>query len=254
MNVILNVAILVLGTVAALAAFGGDTWRKGGEALLKRVTPRGWIALLCMISTLALGVVKEILSDIAATESAAYQAALKHDLETATGDLKTTRAKLANLQAALAKQISEATSELPREVARLTVPVSGAREQSLDIKGGEFFPFSIGLQAGDILEYVNLCFAPTITESLTYQDQPNPARSLKLSVGGERYNLGRSGTFLLRTGRSPMYFVSLVNDINASGCEVQLRVKAKERFVGTSPFEKSLGALVESAASSSPRR
>jgi hypothetical protein len=58
----LNIALLLLGTAATLAAFGGDTWVKGDTPLIKRITPRGFASLFCLIGALVLGVTKEIQS------------------------------------------------------------------------------------------------------------------------------------------------------------------------------------------------
>ena len=58
----LNIAIAGLGLGATLAAFGGDTWNKGPETLLKRVTLRGWVSLLCLISAFTLGAINETAS------------------------------------------------------------------------------------------------------------------------------------------------------------------------------------------------
>ena len=59
-NVFLNVALLVIGTMATLAAFGGETWRDGSEPILERVTTRGWISLMCLVLALAIGTIKEV--------------------------------------------------------------------------------------------------------------------------------------------------------------------------------------------------
>jgi len=60
MTAFLNIALLVIGTMATLAAFGGKTWRDGSEPFLERVTARGWISLMCLVLALAIGTIKEI--------------------------------------------------------------------------------------------------------------------------------------------------------------------------------------------------
>jgi hypothetical protein len=40
----LNIALLLAGTVATLAAFGGDAWTRGNEPIIRRVTRRGWVS------------------------------------------------------------------------------------------------------------------------------------------------------------------------------------------------------------------
>ncbi|WP_346751219.1 SH3 domain-containing protein [Splendidivirga corallicola] len=60
--IIANILIAVFGLVGTLAAFGGDTWVEGEEPILKRVTKRGWIALIALFITFATGVIKEVRS------------------------------------------------------------------------------------------------------------------------------------------------------------------------------------------------
>ena len=73
MTLLINVALLALGSAGTLSAFGGETWTKGPEPILRRVTCRGWIALACLLASLSLGVVKEVNSDATAVESARHQ-------------------------------------------------------------------------------------------------------------------------------------------------------------------------------------
>lgn len=58
----LNIALLTIGTMATLAAFGGKTWTEGSEPILKRVTPRGWLSLMCLLLAFFIGTFKEVLS------------------------------------------------------------------------------------------------------------------------------------------------------------------------------------------------
>jgi hypothetical protein len=60
MTTFLSIALLMVGTTATLAAFGGKTWKEGAEPILERVTPRGWISLMCLVLALLLGGYKEI--------------------------------------------------------------------------------------------------------------------------------------------------------------------------------------------------
>jgi len=56
----INIALATFGLLATLAAFGGETWRKGNQPIFKRITKRGWLALFCIVTTFSLGVDKEI--------------------------------------------------------------------------------------------------------------------------------------------------------------------------------------------------
>ncbi len=67
----INIALLLFGLVAILAAFGGDTlgqssfafdddrWSPDKVAFLKRITSRGWTSLVCLIIVLGLGIAKD---------------------------------------------------------------------------------------------------------------------------------------------------------------------------------------------------
>jgi len=60
MTAFFNIVLLVIGTMATLAAFGGLTCRDGPEPILERITVRGWISLMCLVLALAVGAIKEI--------------------------------------------------------------------------------------------------------------------------------------------------------------------------------------------------
>ncbi|MEI6677445.1 MAG: SH3 domain-containing protein [Mariniphaga sp.] len=57
---IINILIAFFGLTATLAAFGGETWKKGDEPLIMRITLRGYISLSCLLLTFTLGVLKEL--------------------------------------------------------------------------------------------------------------------------------------------------------------------------------------------------
>jgi hypothetical protein len=75
MPIFLSVALLVVGLISTLSAFGGKTWKEGTEPILKRITLRGWISLSCLLLAVSLGVTKEISTNRAA--AIAKQAAEK---------------------------------------------------------------------------------------------------------------------------------------------------------------------------------
>ena len=62
MTAFLNIALLIVGTAATLAAFGGKTWSEGPEPILARINLRGWISLLCLVLAFAVGTVKEVVT------------------------------------------------------------------------------------------------------------------------------------------------------------------------------------------------
>jgi hypothetical protein len=79
-NLVLSVLLLVIGTVATLSAFGGESWTKGKTPIWKRITNRGWISLACLAAALALGTAKEILSSRESAKSALELAQTRKDL------------------------------------------------------------------------------------------------------------------------------------------------------------------------------
>ena len=97
MKVLLNLVLLVVGTTATLAAFGGKTWREGSEPILERITQRGWISLICLVLALGLGIVKEIDTEAAAkvakAEADKKQAADKVEADTRQEELRDKLAK-----------------------------------------------------------------------------------------------------------------------------------------------------------------
>jgi hypothetical protein len=59
-SLLINVALLTLGFLGTLAAFGGETWRRGDEPLRRRITRRGWASITFLSLALLLGITKEI--------------------------------------------------------------------------------------------------------------------------------------------------------------------------------------------------
>jgi hypothetical protein len=57
---LLNILLLILATVTAVAAIGGETRRKEEPHFFKSITRRGWVSLICAVLTLAAGIGKEV--------------------------------------------------------------------------------------------------------------------------------------------------------------------------------------------------
>lgn len=123
----LNFSLLIVGTAATLAAFGGETWRRGDEHLVERITTRGWISLLCLVLALSMGISKEILSALETTHSelvaaqrdikaAAEKRELKDQVDKAQQDSAVARQQLQDVNAAL----TNARSDLARVLGRLS--------------------------------------------------------------------------------------------------------------------------------------
>jgi tetratricopeptide (TPR) repeat protein len=86
MDLLLNVVLLWAAFVAALAGVGGDTWRKDSElAFRRRITARGWIAIVCWLLALVLGVAKEYRTIEAAREASVVASTVQADLRERLG-------------------------------------------------------------------------------------------------------------------------------------------------------------------------
>lgn len=60
MATFLSIALLIVGSTATLAAFGGKTCEEGTEPILERINVRGWISLGCLALALGLGIWKQL--------------------------------------------------------------------------------------------------------------------------------------------------------------------------------------------------
>jgi hypothetical protein len=105
LSMTLNVLLLLLSAAATLAAFGGDTWTKGSEPLLKRVTARGWFSLICLVLTLIVGAGKEI-------RSSRQETSLQRERDEANVRLVAANDKLESLD----KNLNATTALLARQL------------------------------------------------------------------------------------------------------------------------------------------
>ncbi len=103
-----------MSVISFLAGFGGKTWREGSEPAVERITPRGWIALVCLVIALGIGICKEIYTakaqqrkdsdaEIAANQvkldAQKQQNAMQQALDQTQQQLAVSEAKLEGLQA-----------------------------------------------------------------------------------------------------------------------------------------------------------
>lgn len=116
----LNIAILTLGSIGALAAFGGETWEKNDKPIIERVTKRGWISIICLILALIFGITKEIVvhkAEVQASQEARnIQDQLKTKLDDTNSELVKSRVRLQNLQTTLLTALESSTAGIPREI------------------------------------------------------------------------------------------------------------------------------------------
>ena len=167
--IILNIALLLIGTTATLAAFGGKTWQEGSDPAIKRVTFRGWVSLGCLFAALALGTIKEIQTqkDTKEKEKAsrnhedylsARNAELKGELDVATRGVSDTNERLADARKTLdllQARMLDAQNDVDREGDfNLLAAASNAGES---VSGFVLFvPLAIGANSGSTFHDVLL--------------------------------------------------------------------------------------------------
>jgi hypothetical protein len=221
MDLALNVVLLLLALASALAAFGGETWRKNSRPLFKRVTHRGWIALALMFLTAAIGTVKEIRSS---AESAKSKAALQ----------KSNQA-LASIEPTLIQALSLTTTGIRRESDFSTPTLDGSDIQSL--RSGKNSQ-QLMLLGGDSVEFHLFC-----PDDGNAQSRPPP---LFLKVGDREYPfksemgsivvLGQVGEPLPAAIRNPEHY---------SRCIVKLIIQSTNQ----DEVKQQLTRLIETAQS-----
>ena len=151
----INLALLTLGFVGAIAAIGGETWTKGSQPVLRRITRRGWIAIGCLLGTLSLSVLKEIEVQKRERASQEAEASLQKrlgrataELATVSGDLVEARRKLERIEPSLVSAMAILTSRIPRESDFAFVsfrgrptetPISSETGSPLRLYGGDEF-------------------------------------------------------------------------------------------------------------------
>jgi hypothetical protein len=222
---VLNIALIVLSIGSTLAAFGGETWTKGSEPMLQRITRRGWASILLMTLTLSLGTTKELLSRREAVVSAKR-------LEEALADNQKLKVQIFNMQEALTAEIRSTTRGPIRTVAYLVVDMNGALEQS--VVGEE------ALRFGDRVFYTSDCRGPTRSVmQLLLGVKPPQRPTLTLVVNEEEAgNLRASGEFVLQRPSQSVsirsltmlgpYSIALRNPYKLRGCRVDFYVNSTD--------------------------
>tara|TARA_R110000850_G_scaffold214249_3_gene340176 strand:+ start:5938 stop:6744 length:807 start_codon:yes stop_codon:yes gene_type:complete len=245
MGMLINLTLLILGTTGALAAFGGDTWRREPLPLAKRITLRGWLALACMIATLLVGISKEIRSNDLAAQAALKEQKLQEDLAAsqtalekvsenleATKDaLESTRAKLAAVEPSILEGIIVATSGIRRESDYSTPSLRG--QSSLQLISGRNSPDSLRLYGGDYLEYHVFCSNNGRRESGFPSDDSAASRerpnSLAIRIGETYYPLGSEGRHMVIGPVGVPMFATLLNPRGLQDCSVKILIESADR-------------------------
>jgi hypothetical protein len=257
MGVIINVTLLVLGTTGALAAFGGDTWRRDSGPLTRRITRRGWLALLCLLATLGVGIAKEIRTSRQAEESAKKEEQLRgqlsaantalgkasENLERTKTTLEGTRTKLAAVEPSILEGIILATSGIRRESEFTTPHLQG--EHSLRLISGRNAPEPLQIYGGDYLEYHIFCSDNGRRQSgFPLRTSPRTRGgpdSLSLRVGDTSYPLGTEGRHMIIGPIGVPMTATLLNPEGLRDCWVKILIESADR----TRVAKQLSPLVE---------
>ena len=142
MGLLLNVLLLVLGSVATLAAFGGKTWTEGTEPLYRRITRRGWLSVSCLALALSLGILKEVRADQGA-------AALKQERDVALQKVEEANTKLGHL----GSQLNDTRAHLSRQ-SQVNLITALSRGSSIE-DGSWVIDFNgSAAQAPDLITYL----------------------------------------------------------------------------------------------------
>jgi hypothetical protein len=134
MKIFLSILLLVLASLSTLCAFGGRTWNEGSGPVLKRITLRGWLALVCLVLTLAVGTFKELLSNSEEKrkEAVAANIATQEKLSAETR------------QAELKSQLKDAQVTITKlELANVNLQLAELKKTQDQITGGKGFPIAM---------------------------------------------------------------------------------------------------------------
>lgn len=107
MDLLIDVLLVILTSAAVLFPFSGEVFHKNRGALSRRLTWRGWMAVICFSLSLILGVTKEIRSNTASAQSAKKQRELANTLEAVRADLTKTRESMSTANAKLSELLEE---------------------------------------------------------------------------------------------------------------------------------------------------
>ena len=164
----LNIAVLVVGTIGTLAAFGGETWIKGTAPLWKRVTrPRGWLALACLICACVLGIVEMVVSSnkarTAALEAKTAQDALTAQLADANRRLyeirKNNNAIPREIDSAVFRTGSVTNGDLNGQEYKTSEVIKSSRTKKiLTVMAGEVVRYSLSGDGEDYPHLVTLLY------------------------------------------------------------------------------------------------
>jgi hypothetical protein len=249
----LNLALAVFALVGSLAAFGGDTWEKGTAPVLRRVTGRGWVALVCLLLAFLLGGIKEILLHRESRAEAAIKQALESENKKQQEEIARQLRVIGGLQAQLessANSLSSTTEriggqQLASIEAAFSIAIKAPRETDdavVHLRGNPVVPIpsrynpEMQLYWGDQFHFVLMPEGDVPVSELA---------SLKLEVGERTYPLhdGTGSGFFERTlriyGKSPRPMLArILNPNRLAGVFLKIFVRTTDSSQGQEEFRR----------------
>lgn len=164
MDTAIEISLLIVGFSGALLAIGGDTWVKKPLPWYLRVTGRGWLAIVCLVLALVLGITRQFRGQAQIHAAEARIRDLGAALQTANGALDSTRQQLSSAAAELAAIKNQQRSQLERLGAL-------RRQQEVD-RATPFFnsariDFVVGKKKGTVIKLFKLD-CPVVGELWSY--------------------------------------------------------------------------------------
>ena len=250
---IINLLLALFGFIGSLAAFGGETWVEGNTPILKKITKRGWVALLCLLVAFVLGGVKEIALSRASKVEAAEKKRLRAEniqqaakiknqlkqidglqdrLEASTQKLTTTTVQIGEQQLASIEAAFELAIKRPRETDNAFIEIRGQPIIHIPSRRHR----EMQLYWGDQFHFVLLSDSDISARELS---------SLKLEVGGRIYPLHDGigiGSFeetLRIYGDSPRPMLArILNPMRLTDVEMKIFVKTTDSSQGQEEFRR----------------
>jgi len=254
-----NISLAILGIGATLSAFGGETWAKGKEKLISRVTFRGWFSLFFLPAAFILGAAKEVVlhqqAELSAlkneqlqkenhkqrdrieelvTETVSLQEKLgtsARDLSEVAGNLGETTEKISQQQLASIEAAFNLAIKSPRETDNAVVHLRGQLQISIPSRHYD----RMQLYWGDQFHFVVFSHGVPVEQLAT----------LELQVGSKTYPLHddqESGFFektLRIYGNSPKPMsATILNPLRLNGVDLKIFVRTTDSSQGQNEFRR----------------
>lgn len=202
----LQIGLLIVGTGATFAAFGGSTWNKWPDGTFRSLNRRGRISIACWIFAFLFGVAAEYKKHNEKVASDGKSAQLQEQLQKSQEDLKATRADLEMLRRRI--------EGVPVDIAA----PSFSKDHNVDGTFVKYDRQKLIVYGGEILEY----FAYE-----TAKDNDGPPY---LKIGSHTYPLQRRDTILVEgPSNTPLTVQVLDYSDRPKGFGIKFHLKSIKR-------------------------